>query len=113
MDIRHIRYDGKMTRVEYTLKRDGDESENKCTSRQKPETSFEEALAAFVPLVLRFLGLEKAWKEGFEVTGVSFSESKAKGGRSRMGIIVVGRYTVEGAPSPVFLNTPLLKEPLE
>ena len=114
MDIRHIRHvDGKETRVEYIDNGNGETDERKRTSKQKPETAFTNALAAFEPLVLKWLKLEKAWKEGFSVTGISLSESKAKGGRSRMGIIVVCRYTPEGSTSPMFINTPLLKEALE
>jgi hypothetical protein len=114
MDIRHIRHvDGKETRVEYTNSKNGDVDEHKMTTKQKPETSFTEALAAFEPLVLKWLKLDKAWTDGFTVTGVSFSESKAKGGRTRMGIIVVCRYTPDGSPAPMFINTPLLKESLD
>jgi hypothetical protein len=115
MFITAIRYvDGKETRIEWTDDLENESAEHKKVSRQAPETNFVESLTAFVPLVARACKMPVAWEEGLSVTGLSFSEQKAKGGGTRMGVIVVCRYTPEDAfTSPIFLNTPLLREPIE
>lgn len=108
--IRHV--EGKETRIEYTVdsKAKGDIEERKTVSNQKPETTFSDALAAFVPLVARACKMPVAWEDALQVTGLSFGEEKAKGGGTRMNVIVHARFTPEAFVAPIFLNTPLLRE---
>src|SRR4051794_29435873 len=116
MDIRKIRHvDGKETRIEYTDEVAGKDevSEHKRVSKQKPETSFTDALKAFVPLVAAACQLSDAWAAEMEVTGLTFGEEKAKGGGARMNIMAHARFTPEGQASPIFLNTPLMRESRE
>ena len=111
MDIKKIRHvEGKETRIEWTQDEGGETSEHKRVSKQKPETAFTDALKAFVPLVVRACSLPVVWNDALEITGFSFGEEKAKGGGTRMNVIVHARYTPEAFTAPIFLNTPLLRE---
>lgn len=114
MDIRKIRHvEGKETLIEWTQDEGGETSEHKRVSKQRAETSFTNALAAFVPLVVRACNLPVAWNDALAITGFSFGEEKAKGGGTRMNVIIHTRYTPEAFTAPIFLNTPLLREARE
>ena len=106
-------YEGKETRIEYTDDVEGKDevSEHKRVSRQKPETSFANALQAFLPLLVSSCDLGDAWLTTGAITGLTFGSEKAKGGGSRMNLMIHARHTPEGHSAPILFNSPLMHEP--
>lgn len=86
------------------------ETEITLRSFEQPAASFDDALRAFVDLVLTLLKLPDAYRENFRVTGLSVNYEEAD---ERMGLVVTCQKQLPDANAPLVLNTPHLREPIE
>jgi len=111
MKFTKIKYDGERVILEWVTKKlNREEVEQRLTSAQRPSPAFIEAMQAFQPIVFDLLRLPLDYASGFRVTGLSINEEEGDG---RAGLVITCRKTLPDCNSPLILNTPHMREPVD
>jgi hypothetical protein len=75
----------------------------------KPRPSFDTALQAFKPFLLKILGAPASWSEGTTVTGISLNKEED----GRRGVVITASRKCPHGAAPIAINTPHLREPID
>lgn len=109
MNFRKIKTNGVKVELEWTTEVGSDETEHRLTSFAEPHPDLVSALAAFVPIVIRLLGVHPEWSEGLTVSSISINTEDD----GRIGCVVTCLRTLPLCNAPLVINTPHLREPRE
>lgn len=86
-----------------------EDASQQLTCPAKPRPSFDAALQAFKPFLLRIFGAPASWDGGTTITGISVNREED----GRRGLVVTARRKCPHGSAPTTLNTPHLREPIE
>jgi len=102
MQIRKVKYNGSVARIEYARPvADGEYDEFTLVSHDEPRQSFKTALDSLAPHVGKLLDVPDSWTKNLKIRGVSFSWHEEV-----MGAVVTALKTVPRAKAPLVVNTP-------
>lgn len=108
MKFTKIKWDGKRVELHWTEKRGPTtDVDQVLKSFDQPSPKFRAVFTNFASIVVQFLELPESWLTELRVTGLSTNEEEGDG---RAGLVITSVKNVEGANSPLVLNTPHLRE---
>lgn len=105
MHFSKIKSDGKTVELVWSTVERTDTIEHRLSSGEPPRRELKEALADFVPQVLRMLELPDSYEHGLLVTGLTIKDGKDDDGRA---LIVTCQKSIDDSDAPLILNTPLI-----
>jgi len=102
-----VKQKGEEIQIQYETKRQVGEDEEvtltTLTSKDKPRPEFDQALHRLIPHVIDICELPKPYKQGMEISGVSYSYG---GDDETMGATITALKTLAATNAPLVLNTP-------